>query len=293
LIADETQSGFASGVLEGPVLIHQNRSNDIIGIHMKKIILATVLAGIGSTAALAADLGARTYTKAPAMVNRVYNWTGFYIGGNVGYGWGENNTDFNFLPSAALFGANNASLGVNSRGVIGGVQLGYNMQIGITVIGFETDIQGAGISGSATKQPTFLSGALIPGASMVTDQKLSWFGTSRGRLGFTVTPELLVYGTGGAAYGQAKTTGNASFLLGGGFDDPAALSQTKLGWTAGAGTEWMFARNWSAKFEYLYVDLGTTSAIGLDSDAPASGSGVRYTWKHQDHIVRGGVNYHF
>jgi outer membrane immunogenic protein len=280
-------------VLEGPVLIHQNRSKDIIGIHMKKIILATVLAGIGSTAALAADLGARTYTKAPAMMASVSNWTGFYIGGNVGYGWADTNTDANFLPSAALFNANNASLGVNSKGIIGGVQLGYNMQIGITVIGFETDIQGAGISGSATKQPTDNSGALIPGASIVTDQKLSWFGTSRARLGFTVTPELLLYGTGGAAYGQPKTAANAHFALGGGFDDPAALSQTKLGWTAGAGAEWMFARSWSAKFEYLYVDLGTTSAFGPESDAPTSGFGVRYTWKHQENIVRAGVNYHF
>src|SRR6266404_7848873 len=89
LIPEETQSGFASGVLEGPVLIHQNRSKDIIGIHMKKIILATVLAGIGSTAALAADLGARTYTKAPAMAP-VSNWSGWYAGLNAGWAGGAN-----------------------------------------------------------------------------------------------------------------------------------------------------------------------------------------------------------
>src|SRR5258708_20761521 len=225
------------------------------------------------------------------MMASVSNWTGFYIGGNVGYGWGDTNTDANFLPSAALFGANNASLGVNSRGVIGGVQLGYNVQIGITVLGFETDIQGAGISGSATKQPTDNSGALIPGASIVTDQKLSWFGTSRARLGFTVTPELLLYGTGGAAYGQPKTAANAHFALD--FDDPAALSQTKLGWTAGAGTEWMFARNWSAKFEYLYVDLGSESAIGSFAPPADPKFKVGYTWNFRENIARVGVNYHF
>src|SRR3954447_1701118 len=122
---------------------------------MKKIILATVLAGLGSASALAADMGARTpYTKAPAMMATVSNWSGFYIGGNVGYGWGENNTDFNFLPTPAAFGVSNDSLAAHSKGVIGGAQFGYNWQIGSTVLGFETDIQGSGISGSATKVPT-------------------------------------------------------------------------------------------------------------------------------------------
>src|SRR2546423_7514569 len=113
------------------------------GIHMKKLALATVLAGIGATSALAADLGARApYSKAPAMMATVSNWSGFYIGGNVGYGWGDNDTAFAFLPSQSVFSANNATLGVSSRGVIGGAQLGYNLQVGAIVLGLETDIQG-------------------------------------------------------------------------------------------------------------------------------------------------------
>ena len=87
LIPDETQSGFASGVKTSDPS-QQHRRKDIIGIHMKKIILATVLAALGSTSALAADLGARApYAKAPAMVDHVYNWTGFYIGVSAGYGF--------------------------------------------------------------------------------------------------------------------------------------------------------------------------------------------------------------
>jgi outer membrane immunogenic protein len=264
---------------------------------MKKIILATVLAGLGSTAALATDMGARTpYTKAPAMMAVVTNWSGFYIGGNVGYGWGNNNTDFNFLPSPAIFGASNDSLAAHSKGVIGGAQFGYNWQIGSTVLGFETDIQGSGISGSATKRAMAVPpGTLGPAASLFTETKLSWFGTARVRLGFEIAPALLLYGTGGAAYGQTKTTANSTFP-----DSPtvtvqfpAALSGTKVGWTAGAGAEWMFARNWSAKFEYLFVDLENTSAVGVSSFDPTDPLHVRYTWKNQDHIVRAGVNYHF
>src|SRR4051794_33642702 len=108
LIPDETQSGFASGAKTSDPS-QQHRRRDIIGIHMKKIILATVLAGIGSTSALAADLGARApYSKAPAMV-AVSNWSGFYIGGNVGYGWGNGNTDLVFLPTPVAFGVANTS----------------------------------------------------------------------------------------------------------------------------------------------------------------------------------------
>jgi outer membrane immunogenic protein len=286
---------FASGALKSKARFSSLRTErrDTIGVQMKKIILATVLAGLGSTAALAADLGARTHTKAPEMMAAVSNWSGFYIGGNVGYGWGQNDADFNFLPSAFDFNANNDNLRVHPRGVIGGAQFGYNFQIGTNVLGFETDIQGADISGSATKQPTqFFPVLPIPQALLVTDQKLSWFGTARARLGIAITPELLLYETGGFAYGQVRATANSSFAATN-FDNPAAVSRTKVGWTAGAGTEWMFARNWSAKAEYLYVNLGSTSAIGLESDAPTSGFGVRYTWKNRENIVRAGVNYHF
>jgi outer membrane immunogenic protein len=259
---------------------------------MKKIILAIVLAGIGSASALAADMGARTpYAKAPAMMATVTNWSGFYLGGNVGYGWGHNNTDFSFLPSAATFGASNDSLAAHSKGVIGGAQFGYNWQFGSTVLGFETDIQGSGISGSATKRAISVPPATLdPASSLFTDSKLSWFGTARVRLGFEIAPALLLYGTGGLAYGQPKATANSVFP-GAPLSLPVAVSATKVGWTAGVGTEWMFARNWSAKAEYLYVDLGNTSAVVLST--PAGPFGAGYTWKNQDHIVRAGVNYHF
>jgi outer membrane immunogenic protein len=109
-------------------------------------------------------------------------------------------------------------------------------------------------------------------------------------LGVTITPDLLIYGTGGLAYGQIDASANTHFGGDGILDFPANVSKTKAGWTAGAGAEWMFARNWSAKAEYLYVDLGSASAIGTDVTAP---SAVGYTWKTKENIVRVGVNYHF
>src|SRR5215210_7305161 len=149
---------------------------------MKKIIVATVLAGLSSTAALAADLGARApYSKAPAMMAAVSNWSGFYLGGNVGYGWGAGSTDFAFFPSETVFGNRNGSLDTKANGVIGGAQIGYNWQVGSIVTGIEADLQGSGIRGSATGpllSPT--TGLPFVGQSRSSDEKLSWFGTVRG-----------------------------------------------------------------------------------------------------------------
>jgi outer membrane immunogenic protein len=260
---------------------------------MKKIVLATVLAALGSASALAADLGPRAYTKAPMMAAPVSTWQGFYIGGNVGYGWGDGKTDVSFLPSQAAFGVANTTLSSNPQGVIGGAQIGYNWQTGIFITGFETDIQGSGIKGNASKG-TLLFPSLAPVANslLTTNEKLSWFGTVRGRLGITVTPAFLLYATGGFAYGQVENSANAQF--GNGADNfPASGSKTKVGWTAGAGGEWMFAPGWSAKFEYLYIDLGKASAVADDVPVADPPFQLGYTWHTQENIVRAGVNYHF
>src|SRR5438132_12854413 len=117
-----------------------------------------------------------------------------YLCGNVGYSWGQSKSD----RTGSLVG-----LGVNVResqevdGVIGGVQTGYNYQFGTWVWGFETDIQASGQKGGSTFP-------LSPLTTLTTDHKLEWFGTSRSRLGFLATPNILLYGTAGVAYGQVK-----------------------------------------------------------------------------------------
>jgi outer membrane immunogenic protein len=257
---------------------------------MKRIVGAVMVTAALTAPGLAADLGARSYTKAPALAP-VSTWSGFYVGGNLGYGWGNGNTDFSFLPSPAEFGLDNASLRARSTGVTGGAQAGYNWPMGSLVTGVEADIQGSGIKASARANPVdSFSG--VPDV-LSSDLKLSWFGTVRGRLGVTVTPDLLLYGTGGLAYGRVDASANV-FLPDGlepSAQAPASISKTKAGWTAGAGAEWMFAHNWSAKLEYLHVDLGSESAIGVFPASPEFKAG--YTWRFRENLARVGVNYHF
>jgi outer membrane immunogenic protein len=256
---------------------------------MKRIVGAVMVTAALTAPGFAADLGARSYTKAPALAP-VSNWSGFYVGGNLGYGWGNGNTDFSFLPSPADFGENNTSLKARSTGVTGGAQIGYNWQIGSLVTGLEADIQGSGVKGSARATATAF-GTAIPDPDFVlsSETKLAWFGTVRGRLGVTVTPDLLLYGTGGLAYGHVDASANTRFSHGESLLEwPASVGKTKAGWTAGAGAEWMFAHNWSAKLEYLYVDLGSGSAIGIAPQVPPQFQ-VGYTWRTRENIARVGV----
>jgi outer membrane immunogenic protein len=245
------------------------------------VLGAVAFASQASAADLAAS--APVYTKAPMVPQS--NWTGWYIGGNVGGGWGSGNTDFGI---AAMGGAP-ASLANSPSGVIGGGQFGYNAQFGATVLGFEADIQGSSIKGNGGPTPILDGAGAIFGASSVltSSESLSWFGTVRGRLGVTATPSLLLFATGGLAFGQIDSNANKFFSAGN--QAPASFSDTRIGWTAGAGAEWMFTRNWSAKLEYLYMDLGS----GSTSTISTLGLPATYTSNLKENIVRVGVNYHF
>ena len=176
---------------------------------MKKLALAFSLGVICTANALAADLPARTYTKAPVVVNPAYNWTGFYVGAHLGYGWEDNRMDVTTLPSPAVF--NEAPFSFNNKpsGILGGLQAGYNWQAGKFVFGVEADISATDIHGSSTRVALLPSGRrrrLLPGSSQTNTQRMDWFGTLRGRLGFTPADRFLVYATGGLAYGHVEGT---------------------------------------------------------------------------------------
>jgi outer membrane immunogenic protein len=276
---------------------------------MKKVLLATLAtAALASSAissgASAADLAPAptTYAKAP-KVSPATNWSGFYGGANVGYGWGNVDTDLaDATPPPSLGNSNILSQSLNGRssGAIGGGQIGYNWQTGRFVAGLEADVQGSGIKGTATKSPYAVAFTPDVGETLTasSEQRLSWFGTVRGRIGVTITPDLLVYGTGGLAFGEVGNTGNTIDMNGGfpSLSHPAMTSQTQAGWAVGAGAEWMFARGWSAKVEYLHIDLGTASATGgelINGVASSNTERVGYTWHNSFDTVRAGVNYHF
>jgi outer membrane immunogenic protein len=259
-------------------------------------VIASTLAGI--VAATAADMAPRMYSKAPAPAAIVYEWTGFYIGGNVGYSWGRssNTETISNTATGAVLATANSSNDVN--GVIGGGQIGYNWQAQNWVFGLEADIQGSDERGSTS----FLCVACGDGPRDITSivtQKLNWFGTARGRVGVLVSPTILLYGTGGLAYGEVDTGGSIGgpTLL-----TPLATvvfpgtSSTRLGWTAGAGVEGRIGGNWSAKLEYLYMDLGTVSSGPIATtvlDTLRRPVSVAYSSRFTDNILRVGLNYRF
>jgi outer membrane immunogenic protein len=167
------------------------RAADKFGdISMKRIlggmVVAAALSGSAvSGQALAADLPPRGYNKAPAMAAPATNWSGLYIGGNVGYGWGNDDTSFSPLPDPAFTDLAPATLDAKPKGVIGGAQIGYNWQIGSLVSGLEADVQRAGLKGEAgpVTATAFATGKPVVPSALTTSHELSWFGTVRGRLG--------------------------------------------------------------------------------------------------------------
>jgi outer membrane immunogenic protein len=236
---------------------------------MKKLLLATtaVLALAANTAG-AADLGKPVYKAAPPPV--AYSWTGWYWGVNIGYSWGRETNDW------TTFGVT-ASESQKMNGVIGGFQSGFNWQTGIWVIGMESDFQATGQKGSTTYG--------VPGLNVTAEHKLPWLGTARSRIGVLPSENVLLYATAGVAYGQVKS----SYTLNA--PGPVAafnFKDTRAGWTAGVGVEGAFGGGWSAKLEYLYVDLGkNTSDFSVVGVGVVSSIDSRVT----DNIVRVGLNY--
>ena len=218
---------------------------------MKKLLLASAgVLALGIAAASAADIQRRQAMPAKAPLYSpvpVYNWTGFYVGINGGGGWGR--SDFSAPLTSDSF---------RTSGWLVGGTLGYNYQMGQIVFGLEGDMDWSNLRGSGTC------------AGISCSVRNNWLGTARGRIGYAID-RFLPYVTGGAAFGNIKTSVA-------GLGD---ASETKTGWTVGGGLEAAIAGPWTAKVEYLHVDLGRGASI-LGSDA-----------KFNADIVRAGLNYRF
>ena len=231
---------------------------------MKKFLLSTAaLMALGTASAVAADLPARTYTKAPAPVYApVYNWTGFYIGGHIGAAFGGDDG----------FDTNIVGLTGTSRDAafLGGGQIGADYQFSPNwVLGIEGQI-----SALTDNERTFTA----PTGDFIRDRS-DWLASVTGRLGYTWGPGML-YVKGGVAFRDDSGLGvTAGFA-------PAATDKESTGWTIGGGLEYMFAPAWSAKVEYQYYDFGTTNVV------TNAGLGA-LSYKDDIHTVKVGVNYHF
>ncbi len=226
---------------------------------MKKFLLATVaLVALGATApALAADLAARPYTKAPAYAAPIYNWTGFYIGGHVG----------------GAFAGDNSLVGNNGR-FLGGLQGGFDYQFASSwVVGIEAQYSWLGSNNTAV---------VFPGGVLIST-KNDAIGSVTGRLGYTWGPALL-YAKGGYAWEDGNRIGVSIA----GVPQPFTTNGNhRDGYTVGAGLEYMFAPSWSAKVEYQYYNFGSTTF----TTGPASIVGVSF--RDDEHTVKAGINYRF
>lgn len=215
------------------------------------------LCGVTPARPLAADMAVKA--QPPASPLRVLNWTGWYAGLNAGGGWGSNGLNNSFAPGACVGGGSpaecanqfallNATLprqfDIRPNSFIGGGQIGYNYQTGAVVLGLETDFRGANLRGNANAAASVVP-ANFPAALLSTagtgSEKIDWFGTLRGRLGWIPTGPLLVYMTGGLAYGHVQTSASSSEqafidgVLNSSGSTAILQSDTRAGWTAGGG----------------------------------------------------------
>jgi len=327
---------------------------------MKKLFIPVFSLISLTGAAVAADLPSH---KAPTLAPEpTPMWTGFYAGLNVGGGAGYSNVSSYGFPidpwahandashaagqsilplnpwsatSSGILLSNYGSTGINQAGVIGGLQFGYNKQVTEKfVVGVETDFQGASLSGNNTFSGAGtdnLNTSFEPQISSVrtsflqtsVSSGLNWFGTVRGRIGYLISPELLVYATGGLTYGDVyanvQNNGLSSYnsltapaTYGGVYrfagyapilGNKGQQSNLLIGWNVGGGAEWIFSQRWSIKAEAFYYNLGSwnlpTTVYGGAKDSIDS---LRYPlWVSSNNtkvnydgvVARVGVNYHF
>jgi outer membrane immunogenic protein len=293
------------------------------------------------SAAIGSASGADMALKAPPAPT----WTGLYLGVNVGYGWGGPQTDvagsggittfqgivagFPGFPSNFSFTDSGSA---RLDGLMGGGQIGYNYKLNQRwVVGVEVDLQGAGQSGRnafSDQISTPVCGfvfrrlgcafttQLVAAVATGYEAKIDGFGTLRGRTGLLITDQVLLYGTGGLAYGRVEINGNASIpsaaITGGPttFVPSAgtfAVAKNNLGYSIGGGVEgrifaWLPA-NWTWKAEYLYLDLGSLDSgtsfssvlppgRGNSNISPLAGTVAMHS-HFADNIIRVGVNYKF
>jgi outer membrane immunogenic protein len=218
-------------------------------------------------------------------------WGGFYAGLNSGAGWTGRTGNFGVEAINGIFSGSSSSTDSLS-GAVGGAQIGYNWQVTNYLIGIEADADASGIHGRGSVVAS--DPAAVVNTAGITNDRLDYFGTVRGRLGYTLG-SWLAYGTGGFAFGRVKDRVAVSSTDGTSPSIPTMISTSEkdaTGWTAGGGAELALAPNWTAKTEYLHVDLGS-SAFPLQGPPPFGGILGKFSMHHTYDIVRAGVNYRF
>jgi outer membrane immunogenic protein len=267
----------------------------------RQLIAGFALGLLAVVPAMAADMkAAPVFTKAPMMP--VYSWTGAYIGLNAGYAWGDaeaaTTTVFSptgyFTTTMVLAIAAAGAQNIKSNGFTGGGQIGYNWQTNsVMVVGLESDLEYFGLKGSSTSGVLFACCAPTP--TIMQSVKTDWLATFRARLGYLVTPNALIYITGGGAVTDLKGSFNFTYPFGGA-NESASFSSTKLGWTVGGGVEWTLWSGWTAKAEYLFISFPSASVTSNNFTAftPAiafPSQTFTHSADQKANIARFGLNY--
>jgi outer membrane immunogenic protein len=254
---------------------------------MRKLLLGIVAAGtmgqiVAASNASAADLP--MMTKAPVLAP-YYDWSGFYVGGEVGGGWSRSQKTV--VDGTPAFPAGLVFNPLNASGILGGGYAGYNYQVNrALIIGIDGDYSGADLTGSeATVGPT--------GVTSTDHGKVGWIATVTGRVGFVVDNNFLIYGKGGWAWAGFSENGVTTSAAGVPVTN-LANNDTRNGATVGIGGEWGFAPNWSAKLEYDFVALNTSNFLNTNTTIatgvttfPARSAGSSLN------IVKVGISYRF
>lgn len=303
---------------------------------MKKLRTAIAAVALIGTPAFAADMA----VKAPPPPAPVPTWTGFYGGIQLGGGWSDEAVSYSpndpaaaevlngtFFPALVSGKPGQPVIAptVHQSGPVGGLEFGYNWQAASRwLVGFEADVSASGLRGSATNisTATIAQGPLTVPQTTTAEQRGDWYGTVRGRLGWLATPNLLLFGTGGFAYGRVVDSANyglsGSQIFGGagfagafsfgcgnanlppGFPGPICSTGSaggiRTGWAAGGGLEWLFSQHWTAKIEYQFVDLGTRTVRVTNLafvDFGLTPSSFNAVFHDRFNVVRVGLNYHF
>ena len=247
---------------------------------MNRVLIAGAFILAVAGQAVAADMPAPFPSPQPPAsyypAAAPFNWGGIYVGANGGYGFGTSSWSAPAITSATLNSPAVATGSFNLRGMLAGGTLGLNLQADAFVFGVEADGDWTNLIGNGSSANGYCSLATV-GATCETKSPI--FATLRARFGYAFG-RVLVYGTGGVADAKVQA----------GFNPPASFdSADNFGWTGGAGIEFAFADNWTAKVEYLYAGLGTMTC----NTAANCGNSVPVTVSLSENIVRAGINYKF
>jgi len=262
---------------------------------MRNLVVVSALGlFVSAASANAADLARRPVAPAPAPLPPAYSWTGFYLGGHAGAGWGNHDGSAVAITGTGTTAASGVVGSESNVGFIGGAQGGFNYALTPNwMLGVEGDFTWTDISTSQSAGLLTAGGVAVPGSVAFT-RDLNWLASVRGRLGYT-WDRFMVYGTGGAAWADYDGTAFAT-LATGAVAGGSVSDKTRSGWVAGGGVEWAipsfwFAGDWTARVEYLHYDFSSDSPSAVFVPGPGTA-----TFSFGDptvDVVRAGLSYKF